>query len=130
MVGILPKLVEYLPEDSPAIPARELVVNGVPWPESLRQVSPRDACLGDVQDRVHERAIAKICWSTTPTRLGWQQRFDPGPLGIIQFMPVHSQTKATRRQLAQISGQKVPKEAKTMATPAVNSLPTATTLTT
>jgi len=58
MVSILPKLVEYLPEDSLAIPARELVVNGVPWPESLRQVSPRDTCLGDVEDRVHEGAVA------------------------------------------------------------------------
>jgi hypothetical protein len=130
MVGILPKLVEYLSENSLAIPARELVVNGVPWPKSFRQVSPRDTCLSDVEDRVHERAVAQICWSTTPTCLRWQQRFDPGPLGIIQFMPVHSQTKATGCQLAQIFGQNEPEETATVATPAVSFLPTATTLTT
>jgi hypothetical protein len=43
--------------DALAIPARELVVNGVPWTESLRQVSPREARLGDVEDRVHEGEV-------------------------------------------------------------------------
>jgi hypothetical protein len=46
-------------------------VNGVPWTESLRQVSPRDARLGDVEDRVHEGAVGQICWPSTPTCLGW-----------------------------------------------------------
>jgi hypothetical protein len=93
VVGAFHKLVEDPPEDPFAIPARELVVNGVPWTESFRQVSPRDACLGDVEDRVHEGAVGQIGWSTTPTRLGRQQGFDPSPFGIIQFVPVHSQTK-------------------------------------
>ena len=102
MVGALPKLVEDPAENSLAIPARELVVNGVPWPESLRQVSPRDARFGDVEDRVHEGAIGQIRWPSTPTCLGWQQGFDPGPFRIIQFVPVHSQTKTTGRTLSQI----------------------------
>jgi len=105
VVGAFLKLVEDPPEDPFAIPARELVVNGVPWTESLRQVSPRNSRLGDVEDRVHEGAVGQIGWSTTPTRLGRQQGFDPSPFGIIQFMSVHSQTKATGRPLAQIFGQ-------------------------
>jgi hypothetical protein len=120
VVGVLSKLVEYLPEDPLAIPSRELVVNGVPWPESLRQVSPRGTCLGDVEDRVHEGAVAQIRWSTTPTCLGWQQRFDPSPLGIIQFMSVHSQTKVTGHPLAQIFGQNVSEKAARTATPAAS----------
>ena len=105
VVGTLLEFIEDPLEDPLAIPARELVVNGVPWTESLRQVSPRNARLGDVEDRVHEGAVGQIGWSTTPTRLGRQQGFDPSPFGIIQFMSVHSQTKATGRPLAQIFGQ-------------------------
>ena len=93
VVGTFPEFIEDPLEDSLAIPARELVVNGVPWTESIRQVSPRDACLGDVEDRVHEGAVGQIRWASTPTRLGWQQGFDPGPFRITKFVPVHSQTK-------------------------------------
>ena len=71
VVGALLELIEDLLEDPLVIPARELVVNGVPWTESLRQVSPRDARLGDVEDRVHEGAVGQICWPSTPTCLGW-----------------------------------------------------------
>ena len=82
MVGPLLELVEYPLEDPFAIPACELVVNGVPWTESLRQVSPRDARLGDVEDRVHEGAVGQIRRPSTSTCLGWQQGFDPGPFRI------------------------------------------------
>jgi hypothetical protein len=105
-------------------------VNGVPRTESLRQVSPRHARLGDVENRVHEGAVGQIRWSATPTRLGRQQGFDSGPFRITQFVPVHSQTKATGRPLAQIFGQSVSEKAARMATPAASSLPTATTITT
>lgn len=70
-VGALLEVVEDSLEDLLAIPARELVVNGVPWTESLRQVSPRNACLGDVEDRVHEGAVGQVRWPPTPTCLGW-----------------------------------------------------------
>jgi hypothetical protein len=71
VVGALPKLVEDPLEDTFAIPTRELVVNGVPWTKSLRQVSPWHARLGDVEDRVHEGAVGQIRWPSTPTCLGW-----------------------------------------------------------
>jgi hypothetical protein len=92
-VGALLELVEDSLEDLLAIPASELVVNGVPWTESLRQVSPRNARLGHVEDRVHEGAVGQLRWPSTPTCLGWQQGFDPGPFSITQFVPVHSTTK-------------------------------------
>jgi len=92
-VGAFLELVEDLLEDLLAIPARELVVNRVPWTESLRQVSPRNARLGDVEDRVHEGAIGQIRWPSTPTCLGRQQGCDSGPFCITQFVPVHSPTK-------------------------------------
>jgi hypothetical protein len=82
--GALLEFVEDPPEDALAIPAGELVVNGVPWTESLRQISPRNARLGDVEDRVHEGAVGQVRWPTTPTCLGWQQGFDSGPFGITQ----------------------------------------------
>jgi hypothetical protein len=69
--GALFELVEDLLEDLLAIPACELVVNGVPWTESLRQVSPRNARLGDVEDRVHENAVGQVSWPSTPTCFGW-----------------------------------------------------------
>jgi hypothetical protein len=71
VVGALLEVVEDSLEDLLAIPARELVVNGVPWTESLRQVSPRNARLGDVEDRVHEGAVGQVRWPPTPTCLGW-----------------------------------------------------------
>jgi chemotaxis protein methyltransferase CheR len=70
-VGAFLELVEDLLEDLLAIPARELVVNGVPGTESLRQVSPRNARLGDVEDRVHEGPVGQVRWPSTPTCLGW-----------------------------------------------------------
>jgi hypothetical protein len=91
--GALLELFEDSLEDLLAIPARELVVNGVPWTESLRQVSPWDARLGDVENRVHEGAVGQVRWTSTPTCLGWQQGFDPGPFCVTQFVPVHSPTK-------------------------------------
>jgi hypothetical protein len=93
VVGTLLEFIEDPLEDPLAIPARELVVNGVPWTESFRQVSPRDARLGDVEDRVHEGAVGQIRWPSTPPCFGRQQGFDPGPFSITQFVPVHSQTK-------------------------------------
>ena len=92
-VGALLELVEDSLEDLLAIPARELVVNGVPWTESLRQISPRNARLRDVEDRIHEGAVGKVRWPSTPTCFGWQQGADPGPFSITQFVPVHSTTK-------------------------------------
>jgi len=70
VVGTFPEFIEDPQEDSLAIPASELVVNGVPWAESLRQVSPRDARLSDVEDRVHEGAVGQIRWPSAPTRFG------------------------------------------------------------
>jgi hypothetical protein len=70
VVGTLLEFIEDPLEDPLAIPARELVVNGVPWTESFRQVSPRDARLGDVEDRVHEGAVGQIRWPSTPTCFG------------------------------------------------------------
>jgi hypothetical protein len=92
MVGVLFELVEDSLEDLLAIPACELVVNGVPGAESLRQVSPRNARLGDVEDRVHKGAVGQLRRSSAPTCLGWQQGFDPGPFCVTQFVPVHSPT--------------------------------------
>jgi len=92
-VGALLELVEDSLEDPLVVPAGELVVNGVPGTESLRQVSPRNARLGDVEDSVHEGAVGQVGWPSTPTCLGWQQGADPGPFCITQFVPVHSMTK-------------------------------------
>jgi hypothetical protein len=129
-VGAFLEFVEDPPEDPLAIPAGEFVVNGVPWTESLRQVSPRNARLGDVEDRVHEGAVGQTRWPSTATCLGWQQGFDSGPFRITQFVSVHSQTKATGCPLGQIFGQSVSGEAARRATPAASSLSTATTITT
>ena len=93
MGGALLELFEDSLEDLLAVPARELVVNGVPGTESLRQVPPWNARLGDVEDRVHEGAVGQVCWPSTPTCFGWQQGTDPGPFRITQFVPVHSTTK-------------------------------------
>ena len=103
VVGAPLEFVEDPPEDSLAIPPRELVVNGVPRPESFRQVSPRDARLGDVEDRVHEGAVGQIRWPSAPPGLGGQQSFDPGPFRIAQLVPVHSPALATETTLPQIS---------------------------
>ncbi len=92
-MGTLLELVEDSLEDLLAIPAREFVVNGVPRTESVWQISPWDACLGDVEDRVHEGAVGQVRWPSTPTCLGWQQGFDPGPFCVTQFVPVHAPTK-------------------------------------
>jgi hypothetical protein len=70
VVGALLELVENSLEDLLAIPACELVVNCVPWAESLRQVSPWDACLGDVEDRVHEGAVGQVRGPSATTRFG------------------------------------------------------------
>jgi hypothetical protein len=70
VVGAFLEFVENPLEDPVAIPAGELVVNGVPWTESLGQVSPWDARLGDVEDRVHEGAVGQIRWPSTPTCFG------------------------------------------------------------
>ena len=98
VVGSLLELVEDSLEDFLAIPARKLVVNGVPWTKSLRQVSPRGAGLGDVEDRVHEGPVGQLRWPSTPTCLGWQQGFDPGPFRIMKFVSVHSHTKPPNRR--------------------------------
>ncbi len=57
VVGTFLELVEDSLEDLLAIPACELVVNRMPGTEPLGQISPRDARLGDVEDRVHEGAV-------------------------------------------------------------------------
>jgi hypothetical protein len=92
-VGAFLELVEDSLEDLLSIPACELVVNGMPGTESFRQISPRDARLGDVEDRVHEGAVGQVRWPSTPTCLGWQQGFDSGPFRITQFVPVHHPKK-------------------------------------
>jgi hypothetical protein len=93
VVGVFLELVEDSLEDLLAIPACELVVNGVPGAESLGEVSPRNARLGDVEDRVHEGAVGQFRWASAPACLGRQQGFDPRPFCVTQFVPVHPQTK-------------------------------------
>ena len=105
MVGALFEFVEDPPEDFLAIPTRILDVNGVPGTESFRQVSPWNARLGDVEDRVHESAVGQIRWPSTAPRFGRQQRGDPGPFHITQFVPVHSPELATEPALPQILGR-------------------------
>jgi hypothetical protein len=105
-VGTLPEFVEDPLEDAFAIPAGELVVNRVPRPESLGQISPWNAGLGDVEDRVHEGAVGQIRWPSPPTALGWQQGFDPRPFRIAQLVSVHSPTKPPDRPSRNFSAPK------------------------
>ena len=50
-------LEDGLPVPSPR-PEREPIVDRLPWTKALGQVSPRDAGLEAVEDRVDEQAVA------------------------------------------------------------------------
>jgi len=73
----------------PLSPSGEPVVDGLPWTESLWQVSPRHAGLRSIDDRVDEQPITTRGLSTLRTPR--QQRLNSRPLFVGQRMPMHVQ---------------------------------------
>jgi len=71
-------------------PVRESIVNSLPRPEALGQVSPRDASLGAIQYSIDETSVARF-GSSTP--IG-HDLLQPFPLLVAQRMPVHAQARA------------------------------------
>lgn len=79
MVGVLGEFQQNLCEDTTLIPPCEPNMNGFPRAEPIGQVPPRDASLGDIENRIHEWPIGQARWSSGPASLGGQQAFNPGP---------------------------------------------------
>jgi hypothetical protein len=92
IVGPSSKELENPLENLELVPTRELHVDGLPGTEALGKIAPGCARLGDVKDRVHERAIGQLGGSATATALSRQQGFDQRPIFVAQLMPSHLQT--------------------------------------
>ena len=84
-------LVLQRPEDRGPVslprPVVEAVVDGLPRPEALRQISPRAACLRSVEDGVYEKTIASDGLGSRA--LPGQDRLQLAPLRIRERVPVH-----------------------------------------
>jgi hypothetical protein len=62
------EVLEYvLPIPSPR-PKREAVIDGFPRTEALGQISPRNARLESIEDRVDKEALTKLGCGTATTR--------------------------------------------------------------
>jgi hypothetical protein len=78
----LEALEDGLPVTSPR-PQRETIVDRLPGSEPLRQVSPRNAGLESIENRVDEEAVAQHRSRTATTRKHSRQQV---PLSISQSM--------------------------------------------
>jgi hypothetical protein len=70
-----------------AAPASEAAVDGLPRPIALGQIAPRHAGVQPEQHAVEDAAVILI--GATPGGHGGQQRRQPGPLGLGEFMTTH-----------------------------------------
>ena len=72
-------------------------MNGLPGAEPFREVSPRNTGLGDVEDGVEERPVVELYGSASSPRLGRQQRFQPVPLLVAQFVTMHQEGRSSSK---------------------------------
>ena len=88
VIDLYGELLEEPLPDAALRPAGKPVVDGLPGAEPLRQVSPRNPGPDPPDDGVHEFAVTAL--GARPG-LRWQQRLDPLPLRIAQFVSAHAQ---------------------------------------
>ena len=89
VVSVLLEFVEYLLKRAACVPAAEASVNGLPGTETFRQIPPRSAGLGNVEDGIQERSGGQFRGPARASPLGREERFEPGPLVVAQFVAVH-----------------------------------------
>jgi hypothetical protein len=75
--------------DTPLSPVAKPIVDGFPRAEALRQVAPRTARLGAVEDRVDEESVSELrCRARAALR---QQALEALPLLVGEGVAVHRQ---------------------------------------
>jgi len=74
-------------EVPPLRPIVETIVDALPRPESLGQITPRNACFPSVQHGIDELPIADL--RPRPVSLFWKDGPQSLPLLIAQRMSVH-----------------------------------------
>ena len=88
--GLIDLNLQLLEDRGPVTPLRPIVktvVDGLPRPESLRQIPPRRACLGAVQHGLDEETVAACRGG--PCSLSRQNAFEATPLCIRERVSVH-----------------------------------------
>ena len=91
IVGICRQAIEYPIEDLLCVPSRPFVENRLPRSKTLGKITPRTACLRDVDDRVHELTIWQGCGPTSPATFGRKERLEASPFGIRELVAMHHQ---------------------------------------
>jgi hypothetical protein len=97
MVGVFCELVEDGLEDTAEIPSSEAGMHGLPRPETVRQVPPLHAGLGDEEDRVHEDAVLQDRRPSLAPRFCRQEVLDPAPVDLAQLVSVHRKLRSSFR---------------------------------
>jgi len=82
------QLLEQPLPDATCRPAAEPVVDGLPRPVPLGNVTPGGARLHAPDDRVDELAVAALRRRATP---GWDERLNQLPLRFAELVSVHTQ---------------------------------------
>jgi hypothetical protein len=87
VVDLKLQLLEYFEPDPAVRPIREPIVNRLPWTKALRQITPRNACLGAIEDCIDELPITDF--GSRALSALWKQLAKTGPLFVGQCVTVH-----------------------------------------
>ena len=81
VIGIGPQGLEQAHPLASLRPAVKAVEHGLPWPELVRQIAPRNACTSPPQHRLDEAAV--VCARAPSSRLRGQHCLHPNPLRVV-----------------------------------------------
>jgi hypothetical protein len=94
MVSVLCEFPQNCLKDTTLIPPCEPNMNGFPRAEAIGQVPPRDAGLGDIENRIHKCPIGQTHRSSGPASFGGQEVFNPGPFLVAKFVAMHRKERS------------------------------------
>src|SRR4029079_14007835 len=76
--------------DARLTPAIEAICHRFPGAKALRQIAPRDAGFPQPQEPIEDTPMVMIGAAPPARALWWQERLDPCPLVVGQFMSSHA----------------------------------------